>query len=120
MAHKKRLIRHLSVSPVPNLGKTPRLPQSDLTPWILTLGAGHMAIDMTHENSRDSNASFATFQSGGDLYKLSEYAKKHSIMMRVPEDTEGALTLVGALGAKYFFSSSCSLKRRGKYVSFAW
>ena len=34
---------------------------------------------------------------GGDLYKLSEYAKKHSIMMRVPEDTEGALTLVGAL-----------------------
>ena len=60
-------------------------------------GAGHMAIDMTRENSRDSNASFATFQSGGDLYKLSEYAKKHSIMMRVPEDTEGALTLVGAL-----------------------
>ena len=83
-------------------------------------GAGHMAIDMTRENSRDSNASFATFQSGGDLYKLSEYAKKHSIMMRVPEDTEGALTLVGALGAKYFFSSSHSLKRRGKYVSFAW
>ena len=60
-------------------------------------GAGHMAIDMTRENSRDSNASFATFQSGGDLYRLSEYAKKHSIMMRVPEDTEGALTLVGAL-----------------------
>ena len=27
-------------------------------------GAGHMAIDMTRENSRDSNASFATFQSG--------------------------------------------------------
>ena len=64
---------------------------------------GHMAIDMTRENSRaDSNASsFATFQSGGDLYKLSEYAKKHSIMMRVPEDTEGALTLVGALGPEY-------------------
>ena len=64
-------------------------------------GVGHMAIDMTRENSRDSNASFATFQSGGDLYKLSEYAKKHSIMMRVPEDTEGALTLVGALGPEY-------------------
>ena len=31
------------------------------------------------------------------MYKLSEYAKKHSIMMRIPEDTEGALTLVGAL-----------------------
>ena len=28
---------HLSVSPVPNLGKTTRSPQSNLTPWILTL-----------------------------------------------------------------------------------
>ena len=31
-------MRHLSVFPVPNLGKTTRSPQSDLTPWILTLG----------------------------------------------------------------------------------
>jgi hypothetical protein len=30
-------MRHLSVSPVPNLGKTTQSPQSDLTPWILTL-----------------------------------------------------------------------------------
>ena len=30
-------MRHLSVSPVPNLGKTLQLPQSDLTPWTLTL-----------------------------------------------------------------------------------
>ena len=37
MAHKQRFIRHLSVSPVPNLGKTMRSPQSDLTPWILML-----------------------------------------------------------------------------------
>ena len=37
MAPKQRLIHHLSVSPVPNLGKTTRSPQSDLTPWILTL-----------------------------------------------------------------------------------
>ena len=33
-------MRHLSVSPVPNLGKTTRSPQSDLTPWILTLPEG--------------------------------------------------------------------------------
>ena len=30
---------HLSVSPVPNLGKTTQSPQSDLTPWILTLAS---------------------------------------------------------------------------------
>ena len=30
-------MRHLSVSPVPNLGKTLQLSQSDLTPWTLTL-----------------------------------------------------------------------------------
>ena len=29
---------NLTVCPVPNLGKTMRSPQSDLTPWILTLG----------------------------------------------------------------------------------
>ena len=29
--------RHLSASPVPNLAKTSRSPQSDLTPWISTL-----------------------------------------------------------------------------------
>ena len=40
VVHKQRFIRHLSVSPVPNLGKTTRSPpQSDLTPWILTLMA---------------------------------------------------------------------------------
>ena len=37
MANKYLCMRHLSVSPVPNLGKTTRSPQSDLTPWILTL-----------------------------------------------------------------------------------
>ena len=37
VAHKQSFIRHLSVSPVPNLGKTTRSPKSDLTPWILTL-----------------------------------------------------------------------------------
>lgn len=51
---------------------------------------GYLSVDMSHEFS-----SIPSF--GGDLHKLSEYAKKHSIMMRVPEDTEGALTLVGAL-----------------------
>ena len=30
-------MRRLSVSPVPNLGKMTQSPQSDLTPWILTL-----------------------------------------------------------------------------------
>ena len=34
---KSRFIRHLSVSPVPNLGKTTQSSQNDLTPWILTL-----------------------------------------------------------------------------------
>ena len=37
VVHKQRFIRHLSVSPVPNLEKTMRSPQSDLTPWILML-----------------------------------------------------------------------------------
>jgi len=32
------------VSPVPNLGKTTRSPQSDLTPWILTLILDHESI----------------------------------------------------------------------------
>ena len=31
-------MRLLSASPVPNFGKTLQLPQSDLTPWALTLG----------------------------------------------------------------------------------
>ncbi len=52
-----------------------------------------LSVDMHHAlNEMTPVPSF-----GGDLHKLSEYAKKHSIMMRVPEDTEGALTLVGAL-----------------------
>ena len=34
-------MRHLSVSPVPNLGKTLQSSQSDLTPWTLTLGDFH-------------------------------------------------------------------------------
>ena len=37
MANKPLFMRHLSVSPVPNLGKTMQSPQSDLTTWILTL-----------------------------------------------------------------------------------
>ena len=37
VAHKWRFMRHLSVSPMPNLGITLQLPQSDLTPWTLTL-----------------------------------------------------------------------------------
>ena len=39
MAHKQRFIHHLSVSLVPNLG-TLQSPQSDLTPWTLTLNKG--------------------------------------------------------------------------------
>ena len=31
-------MRHLSLSPVTNLGKTTQSPQSDFTPWTLTLG----------------------------------------------------------------------------------
>jgi hypothetical protein len=38
--NKPLFMRHLSVFPVPNLGKTTRSPQSDLTPWILTLPFG--------------------------------------------------------------------------------
>ena len=37
VANKTLFMRHLSVSAVPNLGKTTRSPQSDVTPWILTL-----------------------------------------------------------------------------------
>jgi hypothetical protein len=39
VVHKPSFVRHLSVSPVPNLRKTLQLPQSDLTPWKLTLGS---------------------------------------------------------------------------------
>ena len=35
---------HLSVSWVPNLGKTLQLHQSDLTPWTLTLPDDHSII----------------------------------------------------------------------------
>ena len=35
-------------------------------------GRGYLAIDMTRENSRDSNASFATFPSG--TFKRVEFA----------------------------------------------
>ena len=38
LAQKSSFKRHLSLSPVLNLGKTTRLPQIDLTPWTLTLG----------------------------------------------------------------------------------
>ena len=41
---KQRFIRHLSVSPVPNLGKTMQSTQSDLTPWILTLFHLHIKV----------------------------------------------------------------------------
>ena len=37
-------MRHLSVSPVPNLGKKTRSPQSDLTSWILTLPRQVLAV----------------------------------------------------------------------------
>ena len=48
----------------------------------------HLTIDIDHFSGSCQ----------GDLNKLSAYAKKkHSIMTRVPEDTEGVLTLVGAL-----------------------
>ena len=36
----KAFMRKLSVSPMPNLGKTLQSPQSDLTPWTLTLLLG--------------------------------------------------------------------------------
>lgn len=58
----------------------------------------YLSIDMDHHGRTGSTASFTTTPSfGGDLHKLYDYARKHSIMMRVPEDTEGALSLVGAL-----------------------
>ena len=37
VANKHLLMNHLSVSPVPNLRKMTQSPQSDLTPWILTV-----------------------------------------------------------------------------------
>jgi hypothetical protein len=37
VGNKPLFMRHLSVSPVPNLRKTTQSPQSDLTHWILTL-----------------------------------------------------------------------------------
>ena len=38
------------MSPVPNLGKTTRSPQSDLTPWILTLHLGAFdGLTTSHE-----------------------------------------------------------------------
>ena len=49
MAHKQRFIRRLSMSPVPNFGKTTRSPQSDLTPWILTLGNQDLASHQSSE-----------------------------------------------------------------------
>ncbi len=50
-------------------------------------------VDMPSLEYRGSSASFhASASFAGDLSKL---GKKPSIMMRVPEDTEGALTLVG-------------------------
>ena len=44
MANKPLFMRHLSVSLVPNLGKTTRSPQSDLTSWILTLNLGQTPL----------------------------------------------------------------------------
>ena len=44
-ANNPLFMRHLSVSPVLNLGKTTRSPQSDLTPWILTLNPGQFEAD---------------------------------------------------------------------------
>ena len=37
VGHKPSFMNNLSVFPVPNLGKTFQSPQSDLTPWTLTL-----------------------------------------------------------------------------------
>ena len=46
MAHKPSFMRHLSVSSVPNFGKTLQSPQSDLTPWTLTLFLKHGNITL--------------------------------------------------------------------------
>jgi hypothetical protein len=35
--NKRMFMHHLLVSPLPHTGKTVQLPQSDLTPWTLTL-----------------------------------------------------------------------------------
>ena len=40
VSNKPLFMCHLSVTLVPYLGKTTRSPQSDLTPWILTLEVG--------------------------------------------------------------------------------
>ena len=46
-------MRYLSVSLVPNLGKTTQSPQSDLTSWILTLRVTDSIRIQTHYESID-------------------------------------------------------------------
>ena len=42
--NKRMFMHHLLVSPLPHTGKTVQLPQSDLTPWTLTLPDDHSII----------------------------------------------------------------------------
>ena len=80
-------MRHLSVSPVPNLGKTTQSPQNDLTPWILTLFKGkkkESMEDLLKKNSEWKNWKFnvemkvAMIKEEGD-----EEAEEHSQILDV-------------------------------------
>ena len=46
-------MRYLSVSLVPNLGKTTQSPQSDLTPWILTLDETVEQLDSVRRENKN-------------------------------------------------------------------
>ena len=53
VAYKPLFMCHLSVSLVPNLGKTTQSPQNDLTSWILTLDETVEQLDSVRRENKN-------------------------------------------------------------------
>ncbi len=63
-------------------------------------GLGHHSGPMSMPSlMRQNSGSFTTSNTFADLYKMAHSAKKSTIMHRIPEGSEGALTLCGAIEA---------------------